>query len=73
MKYPILLPNIFDYPFTYESSLKLKVGDYVKVSFGKKTITGVVWNQFEKSNKKGFKIKSVIEKLNIESLKKKKH
>jgi len=70
MKYPILLPNIFDYPFTYESSFKLKVGDYVRVPFGKKTITGVVWNQFEKNDKKNFKIKSVIQKLNIESLKK---
>ena len=29
MKYPILVPNIFNHPFTYESSLKLKVGDYV--------------------------------------------
>ena len=30
MRYPVLLPNIFDYPFTYESELKLEVGDYVK-------------------------------------------
>ena len=29
MKFPILIPNIFNYPFTYESSLKLKTGDYV--------------------------------------------
>lgn len=36
MKYPVLLPNIFDHPFTYESELKLEVGDYVKVNFGKK-------------------------------------
>ena len=28
MKYPVLLPNIFDYPFTYESNIKLKAGDY---------------------------------------------
>ena len=35
MKYPILVPNIFNHPFTYESSLKLKVGDYVMVPFGK--------------------------------------
>ena len=28
MKYPVLLPNIFDHPFTYKSNLKLKVGDY---------------------------------------------
>ena len=29
MKVPILLPNIFNHPFTYESDLKLKVGDFV--------------------------------------------
>ena len=54
MKYPVLLPNIFDYPFTYESSLKLKIGDYVNVPFGKKIFTGVVWNQFEKNVSKKF-------------------
>ena len=42
MKYPILLPNIFDHPFTYESESKLNIGDYVNVPFGSKTITGVV-------------------------------
>ena len=70
MKYPILLPNIFDHPFTYSSSLKLKVGDYVNVPFGKRVITGVVWDQFEKNDSKKFKIKLVKEKLNIEPLKK---
>ena len=34
MKYPILLPNIFNYPFTYESDINLKVGDYVVVLLG---------------------------------------
>ena len=47
MKYPVLLPNIFDHPFTYDSSLKLNAGDYVDVPFGKKIITLVVWYQFE--------------------------
>ena len=47
MKYPILLPNIFDHPFTYESESKLNIGDYVNVPFGSKTITGVVWDKFE--------------------------
>ena len=70
MKYPVLLPNIFDHPFTYESSLKLKTGDYVNVPFGRKIITGVVWDQFEKNDNKKFEIKSVKKKLNIESLKK---
>ena len=46
MKVPVLIPNIFDYPFTYNSNLKnsLKPGDYVKVPFGKKELIGVVWN-----------------------------
>ena len=51
MKVPILIPNIFNYPFTYESYLKLKVGDYVVVPFGKSELTGVVWDEFEKKNK----------------------
>ena len=70
MKYPILIPNIFDHPFTYNSTQKLSIGDYVKVSFGKTTFTGVVWDEFEKKNKKTFKIKNISQKLNIEPLKK---
>ena len=70
MKFPILLPNIFDYPFTYESNLKLKIGDFVEVPFGKSRITGVVWNEFEKNSLKKFKIKKIINKLDIPSLKK---
>ena len=70
MKVPILLPNIFNYPFTYESSnLDLKIGDYVIVPFGKSKITGVVWNEFEKDKKKKYLIKKVIQKLKIPSLK----
>ena len=68
MKVPILLPNIFNHPFTYESSdLNLKIGDYVIVPFGKSKITGVVWNQFEKDTNKKYVIKKVIEKLKIPS------
>ena len=70
MKYPVLLPNIFNHPFTYESSLKLKVGDYVNVPFGKKEFIGVIWDNFEKNENKNYKIKSVIKKLNVEPLKK---
>ena len=70
MKYPILLPNIFDHPFTYESESKLNIGDYVDVPFGTKIITGVVWDKFEENNNKNFKIKSIKERLNIRSLKK---
>ncbi len=70
MKFPILLPNIFNHPFTYESDLNLKVGDYVVVPFGKSKITGVVWDEFEKKNNKNFKLKSVLKRLNVTPLKK---
>ena len=70
MKYPILLPNIFNHPFTYESNFKLKVGDYVVVPFGKSKIIGVVWDEFEKNNRKSFKIKKILEKIEISALKK---
>ena len=68
MKFPILLPNIFNHPFTYESSIKLKIGDFVEVPFGKSKIIGVVWNEFEKNSNKKFKIKRIITKLDIPNL-----
>ena len=64
MKYPILIPNIFNFPFTYASKKKLKVGQYVKVPFGKSIKTGIVWHEFQKEPKKNYylkKIKDVIE------------
>src|SRR5210317_612621 len=70
MKVPILLPNIFNHPFTYESDINLKVGDYVVVPFGKSKITGIVWDEFEKKNNRNFKIKSVLKKLDVTPLKK---
>ena len=70
MKVPILLPNIFNYPFTYESNLDLNIGDYVNVPFGKSKITGVVWNEFEKDSNKNYAIKKVFQKLNVPALKK---
>ncbi len=70
MRYPILLPNIFNYPFTYESEINLKLGEFVLVPFGKSKITGVVWDEFEKNDNKKFKIKSILKKLNVTPLKK---
>ena len=67
MKIPVLLPNIFDYPFTYESEFELSVGQYVLVPFGKSEIIGIVWNEFEKT-KKNFSIKKIIKSLNIDPL-----
>ena len=68
MKIPVLVPNIFDHPFTYISHKKLNIGDYVLVPFGKIKITGVVWDHFEKKSSKEFKIKKIIEKIDIKPL-----
>ncbi len=71
MKYPILLPNIFNHPFTYKSDLKLKIGDFVEVPFGKSKAIGVVWNEFEKLKNKKFLIKRIIRRLEIPKLEEK--
>ena len=69
MKVPILIPNIFNHPFTYmDATKKLSKGDFVKVSFGSSLVTGVVWNFFEKTNK-NFKIKSIQEVLDVPKMK----
>ena len=53
MRVSILLPNIFDHPFTYESKAShlLEPGDFVKVPFGPREEMGVVWD-FEQLSKK---------------------
>ena len=67
MQFPILLPNIFNYPFTYESNLNLSVGDFVKYHLVLQK-NWFVWNEFEKKNEKNFKIKKIIKKLDIPKL-----
>ena len=54
MNIPVLLPKIFDYPLTYNnaSQYKLKVGDFVKVPFGKQEEVGIVWDKISTTSKK---------------------
>ncbi len=70
MKFPVLIPNIFDHPFTYTSNINLKIGDYVEVPFGKNKVNGVVWNEFEQDQSKRFKLKKILRKLDVNPLKK---
>jgi len=69
MKVPVLFPKIFDYPFTYKSEISesLRSGDFVKAPFGSREITGVVWPQEQKTNKK-FKIKKISKKIKTKNL-----
>ena len=70
MKVPIVIPNIFDHPFTYDSnSLDLDKGNYVTIPFGSTKITGIVWDSFEESQKK-FKIKKVEKILKVPKMRK---
>ena len=47
MKVPVLVPKIFNFPFTYDSGHlgNLKSGDIVIVPFGKSKEIGVVWDK----------------------------
>jgi len=69
MKIPVLIPKIFDYPFTYESKISesLNSGDFVKAPFGLNEITGVVW-PYEQKTEKQFKIKKISKKINVKNL-----
>ncbi len=56
MEVPILLPKVFNHPFTYiHNSEKIKIlkqGDIVIVPFGKKKEIGVVWDKIKITEKK---------------------
>ena len=69
MKVAVLFPKIFDFPFTYESTIKeeLNPGDFVQAPFGSVEITGVIWPNKQKTEKK-FKIKKITKKLNVKGL-----
>ena len=71
MKVAVLFPKIFDFPFTYESTIKEKLnpGDFVQVPFGSVELTGVIWPDQQKTEKK-FKIKKISKKLNVTGLNK---
>ena len=43
MKAQVLLPKVFNFPFTYNTNTKSKIGDLVEVPFGSKKEIGVIW------------------------------
>ncbi len=61
MKAQVLLPKVFNFPFTYNSKTKGKIGNLVEVPFGSKKEIGVIWknNYFEPKN---IKIKDISKK-----------
>ena len=74
MEVPVLLPKVFNYPFTYsidEKKIKnLNQGDVVIVPFGKKREIGVVWDKINHTKKK-FKLKKIEKRISNIGLNKK--
>ena len=52
MKAQVLLPKIFNFPFTYKSNRENKIGNLVEVPFGSAKSIGVIWknNHLEPKN-----------------------
>jgi primosomal protein N' (replication factor Y) (superfamily II helicase) len=63
MKAQVLLPKIFNFPFTYDTNqISLKTGDIVEVPFGKRKEIGVVWKNIN-FVPKNIKIKNIDKKI----------
>ena len=62
MKAQVLLPKVFNFPFTYMSNkMNVKVGDLVEVPFGSNKELGVIWkNNF--AEPKNIKMKNISKK-----------
>ena len=58
MKAQVLLPKVFNFPFTYNSKTEIKVGDLVEVPFGSKKEIGVIWKD-QYSEPKNIQIKEI--------------
>ena len=61
MKAQVLLPKVFNFPFTYNSFEQEKIGDVVEVPFGSKNEIGVIWKN-KYSEPKNIKIKNIVRK-----------
>ncbi len=66
MEVPVLLPKVFNHPFTYtynsQKIKKLDQGDFVIVPFGKKKEIGVIWDKIRSTQKK-IKLRQVEKKI----------
>ncbi len=61
MKAQVLLPKVFNFPFTYNTSVEHKIGDLVEVPFGSKKEIGVIWKN-KYLEPKNIKIKKISKK-----------
>ena len=69
MKAEVLLPKVFNFPFTYNSNnISLKTGDLVEIPFGKSQEIGVIWKNKNIELNKNIKIKNITKKIEGYSL-----
>ncbi len=61
MKSQVMLPKVFNFPFTYNSKYAGKIGELVEVPFGSKEEIGVIWKK-NYSDPKNIKIKNIKKK-----------
>lgn len=64
----VLLPLPFDEPFDYCCDEELQTGTFVRVPWGKKEITGVVWRAGKSSDCPPEKIKPIIKKYDFKPI-----
>ena len=70
MRAHVLLPKIFNFPFTYKTNQKkFKLGDVVEVPFGNSKEVGVIWTG-KTTDLKKIKIKNINKKIGQLSLNK---
>ena len=61
MKAQVMLPKVFNFPFTYNSKPENKIGNLVEVPFGSKKEIGVIWKN-NYAEPKNIKIKDITNK-----------
>lgn len=63
--YDVLLPLIFDYPFTYKAEGEINIGQMVKVPFRNRMLYGIVIGKSNVDDKDNIKIKDIIKILDF--------
>ena len=61
MKAQVLLPKVFNFPFTYNSKVQGKIGNLVEVPFGSKKEIGVIWKN-SYAEPENIKLKDITKK-----------
>ena len=68
MKAQVLLPKVFNFPFTYNSKNENKIGNLVEIPFGSKNEIGVIWkNNFLEPKNIKIKDNDILKKPSIKN------